>query len=80
MFLTLPALLTLPTRAASSVSAEEAHAIRAEAYLYFYPLVTMEVTRQQLKAWQSGYSCCQRVDHPPSGPVRHGLRPQPDAR
>src|SRR5262245_29391411 len=33
---------------AQSISANEAQAIAAEAYLYFYPLVTMDVTRKQL--------------------------------
>jgi hypothetical protein len=34
--------------AAQSISAEEAQAIAAEAYVYFYPLVTMDLTRKQL--------------------------------
>jgi hypothetical protein len=34
--------------AAAQVSAEEAHAIGVDAYLYFYPLVTMDLTRRQL--------------------------------
>ncbi len=36
------------TSHAESVSSEEAHAIGVEAYLYFYPLVTMDITRKQL--------------------------------
>src|SRR5215475_6292134 len=30
------------------VSSQEAHAIGVEAYVYFYPLVTMDITRKQL--------------------------------
>lgn len=33
---------------AETLSGPEAHAIGVEAYLYFYPLVTMELTRQQM--------------------------------
>ena len=36
------------TSHAESISPEEAHAIGIEAYLYFYPLVTMDITRKQL--------------------------------
>lgn len=35
-------------RAADPMSEQEAHAIGVAAYTYFYPLVTMEVTRKQL--------------------------------
>ena len=38
-----PALAAEPT-----VTAEEAHAIAVDAYVYFYPLITMDVTRNQL--------------------------------
>ena len=33
---------------AAQVSSEEAHAIGVDAYLYFYPLITMDLTRRQL--------------------------------
>ena len=36
------------TSNAESVSPEEAHLIGVEAYLYFYPLVSMDITRKQL--------------------------------
>ena len=34
--------------AAAAVTEEEAHALGVNAYLYFYPLVTMDFTRKQL--------------------------------
>lgn len=37
----------VPANAQSSISEQEAHAIGVEAYLYFYPLVTMDITRRQ---------------------------------
>src|SRR5215831_2183286 len=40
-------LTILPVKAAP-VTADEAHAIGVDAYLYFYPLVTMDITRKQL--------------------------------
>ena len=36
------------TSYAESITPEEAHAIGVEAYLYFYPFVTMDITRKQL--------------------------------
>jgi hypothetical protein len=38
----------------AAISDAEAHAIGVEAYLYFYPLVTMELTRQQLTNLEPG--------------------------
>ncbi len=37
-----------PARANEAISEQEAHAIGVSAYLYFYSLVTMDVTRKQL--------------------------------
>jgi len=43
------ALSAAPTaRAAGAISEEEAHSIGVAAYQYFYPLVTMDLTRRQL--------------------------------
>jgi hypothetical protein len=36
------------TRAAETISEREAHSIGVTAYLYFYPLVTMDITRKQM--------------------------------
>jgi hypothetical protein len=49
----LPLAVSAPP-AAAQVSAEEAHAIAVDAYLYFYPLVTMDLTRRQLTNVESG--------------------------
>ncbi len=36
------------SRAAEPVGEQQAHTIAVDAYLYFYPLVTMDLTRRQL--------------------------------
>ena len=54
--LALPALLgasfvggvSPAARAADAISEQEAHAIGVTAFTYFYPLVTMDLTRRQL--------------------------------
>ena len=48
----LPALLGAAlvgggARAAEAISEQDAHAIGVQAYLYFYPLITMDLTRKQ---------------------------------
>ncbi|MDQ8699744.1 DUF1254 domain-containing protein [Hyphomicrobium sp. LHD-15] len=51
------AAFALPeTPRAESLSTEEARAIAQEAYVYFYPLVTMDVTRRQLTNIEAGKS------------------------
>lgn len=41
------AFTTTVTRAAEPITPEAAHAIAVDAYIYFYPLVTMDITRKQ---------------------------------
>jgi len=47
-------LLVMPSGAPAAqmppVTAEEAHAVGVDAYLYFYPLVTMDITRKPARA------------------------------
>ncbi len=40
--------LCMAQESASAVAEEDAHAIGVASYLYFYPLVTMDLTRKQL--------------------------------
>jgi hypothetical protein len=42
------------TLAAEQITAQEAHDIGVDAYLYFYPLVTTDVTRKQLTNVEPG--------------------------
>lgn len=64
-----------PTVARVSVSADEAYVIASEAYVYLYPLVTMEVSRRVLTNLEAGMK-------PGYGPVNafHHLRSYPTAQ
>ena len=48
------AVFPLSSHAQSSITAEEAHAIGVDAYVYFYPLLTMDVTRKQFTNIEPG--------------------------
>ena len=50
----LTVLATWGSPATAQVSLEDAHAIGVDAYLYFYPLVTMDLTRRQLTNVEPG--------------------------
>jgi hypothetical protein len=41
-------VLSFTARAESAITEQEAQSIAVDAYIYFYPLVTMDVTRKQL--------------------------------
>jgi hypothetical protein len=48
------AIFPLASVAQSKVTPEEAHAIGVDAYLYFYPLLTMDITRKQFTNIEPG--------------------------
>ncbi|MFU2328633.1 DUF1254 domain-containing protein [Pseudomonas sp. NFX98] len=48
------AVFPLTSHAQSKITAEEAHAIGVDAYVYFYPLLTMDITRQQFTNIEPG--------------------------
>ncbi len=47
-------LTGLPTTAKAAIIEQEAHAIGVQAYIYFYSLITMDVTRKQLTNVEPG--------------------------
>jgi hypothetical protein len=48
------ALFPLSSHAQSKITAEEAHAIGVDAYVYFYPLLSMDITRKQFTNIEPG--------------------------
>jgi hypothetical protein len=47
-------VVSLAAQAQNAITEQEAHAIGVDAYIYFYPLVTMDVTRKQLTNVEPG--------------------------
>jgi hypothetical protein len=52
--LSLCPVLSLAAQAQSAITEQEAQSIARDAYIYFYPLVTMDVTRKQLTNVEPG--------------------------
>jgi hypothetical protein len=48
------AIMTGSAGAQSAITEQQAHAIAVDAYLYFYPLVSMDVTRKQFTNFEPG--------------------------
>jgi hypothetical protein len=48
------AIFPLASHAQSKITAEEAHAIGVDAYIYFYPLLSMDLTRKQFTNIEPG--------------------------
>src|SRR5258708_12885404 len=48
-------VLSLGARAQTAVTEQEAHAIGVDAYVYLYPLITMDITRKQLTNSDKGF-------------------------
>ncbi|RAI70720.1 hypothetical protein DOZ80_09575 [Pseudomonas fluorescens] len=48
------AIFPLASHAQSKITAEEAHAIGVDAYIYFYPLLSMDITRKQFTNIEPG--------------------------
>ena len=69
---------------AESISADEAHAIAVDAYLYFYPPISMDLTRKQLtnvdhaKGIQSPMNAFANIPAYPTADMRVVVRPNFD--
>ena len=83
--LTFSLLAAAPAGAKEGITDEEAHAIAVNAYLYFYPLISMELTRQQStnveKATEAGKAPMNTFSNVPAYPtaeMRTVVRPNFD--
>jgi hypothetical protein len=76
--------LSSVARAGDSISEQDAHSIGVAAYLYFYPLVTMDITRKQLtnvataKGMHSPMNTFANLGAFPSADMRAVVRPNFD--
>src|ERR1700733_8695763 len=48
-------VISLAAQAETAVTEEQAHAIGVDAYVYLYPLITMDITRKQLTNTDKGF-------------------------
>jgi hypothetical protein len=77
-------VLSLAAQAQSPITEQEAQAISVDAYIYFYPLVTMDVTRKQLTNVEPGkgigapMNVLYNVPAFPSADMRQVVRPNFD--
>jgi hypothetical protein len=77
-------VLSLAAQAQSPITEQEAQAISVDAYIYFYPLVTMDVTRKQLTNVEPGkgigapMNVLYNVPAFPSAEMRQVVRPNFD--
>ncbi len=84
--LSLGLLLTpLIAPSAQAITEDEAHAIGVNAYLYFYPLITMDITRRQLTNQEPGpgslggpMNCFANIEAFPAADMRVVVRPNFD--
>jgi hypothetical protein len=54
LLVTAGLILSTTVAKAEPITEQQAHAIGVDAYLYFYPLVTMDLTRRQLTNVETG--------------------------
>jgi hypothetical protein len=75
--MTAPSAILGAPAYAQAISAQEAHDIGVNAYLYFYPIVTMDVTRKQLTNIEPGKS---EIGGPMNAFANVGAYPTADMR
>jgi hypothetical protein len=71
-------VFAVPQARAASIAPQEARDIAAEAYIYFYPLVSMDVTRRQLINTLSGVNVFGHLRTFPDAQFREVVRPNFD--